>query len=251
MLTENDFTVKKLLIGTESWEIANTPMPTYGWRFYVKECLHSDNEQNNPITLTNNQEQIIQQINNQEQNNQEQIIQQINNQEQNNQERNIQQEKNNQENTASSEPPVQDLDFFTLGRRNGIFLTSDISWIDKIELQLHETFTEPNRVLKQSPFILEEKGWGEFLLFINIFIKDKKFEFKHFLKLFPSKSGEKSEIFLQKNKGIINEKIETIVFRTSNFGFSFHEESDEETFKLRKAIKWIVNEIEEKSGNRQ
>ncbi|ABN66843.2 predicted protein [Scheffersomyces stipitis CBS 6054] len=42
--------------------------------------------------------------------------------------------------------------------------------LDKVTYTLHPTFTNPIRTTKQSPFLVEEQGWGEFDIPISIHI---------------------------------------------------------------------------------
>lgn len=49
---------------------------------------------------------------------------------------------------------------------------------DKVTYRLHPTFVNPNRTIKQPPFKLEEQGWGEFELAIDLTLLDKSGERK-------------------------------------------------------------------------
>lgn len=56
--------------------------------------------------------------------------------------------------------------------------------LDKVTYTLHPTFTNPVRVLRQTPFKVEEEGWGEFDIPISIHIvgisgKSGERKFKH------------------------------------------------------------------------
>lgn len=79
-------------------------------------------------------------------------------------------------------------------------------YISRIVITLHETFRDPVRTLTE-PFVLEEKGWGEFTIGGRVYFNDlneKFISFTHFLKLY----GENDEV------EVVNERIETIVFRS-------------------------------------
>lgn len=58
--------------------------------------------------------------------------------------------------------------------------------IDRVEYRLHETFPNPVRVVSDatSKFALRAEGWGEFWVFITIYMKDgtEKHD-KYYLKL--------------------------------------------------------------------
>ena len=45
--------------------------------------------------------------------------------------------------------------------------------IESVKFQLHETFRNPERIVKKSPFELCTKGWGTFYLPITINWKKK------------------------------------------------------------------------------
>ncbi|KAH3680712.1 hypothetical protein WICMUC_000183 [Wickerhamomyces mucosus] len=49
---------------------------------------------------------------------------------------------------------------------------------DKVTYHLHPTFVNPNRSLKSPPFKIQEKGWGEFELFITLNLLEKSGERK-------------------------------------------------------------------------
>ena len=61
---------------------------------------------------------------------------------------------------------------------NGQEIAANI--VDKVTYTLHPTFANPIRALKQSPFRVEEEGWGEFDIPISV----------HILGL-PGKTGER------------------------------------------------------------
>lgn len=44
---------------------------------------------------------------------------------------------------------------------------------DKVVYHLHPTFVNPNRTFTESPFRIEEQGWGGFALNISLFLLDK------------------------------------------------------------------------------
>ena len=54
---------------------------------------------------------------------------------------------------------------------NGEELPASI--FDKVTYKLHPTFTNPTRVLKKTPFLLSEKGWGEFDMDLILHAIDK------------------------------------------------------------------------------
>lgn len=55
-------------------------------------------------------------------------------------------------------------------------------YVDRIILQLHESFEVPTRILKEPPFEVREKGWGEFDIDVTVHFKDPNIDrlrFKH------------------------------------------------------------------------
>lgn len=54
---------------------------------------------------------------------------------------------------------------------NGEDLPASI--FDKVTYKLHPTFTNPTRILKKPPFLLNEKGWGEFDMDLILHTIDK------------------------------------------------------------------------------
>ena len=55
-----------------------------------------------------------------------------------------------------------------------------------VEYRLHKTFPDPIRLVDdhKSKFALEQGGWGEFWIFITVFLKDgREVQTKHYLEL--------------------------------------------------------------------
>ncbi|KAG0348569.1 hypothetical protein BG004_004814 [Podila humilis] len=48
-----------------------------------------------------------------------------------------------------------------------------LPYVDHVEYVLHHTFEQPLRKVTTYPFILQEKGWGEFDMKIRLYFKDK------------------------------------------------------------------------------
>ncbi|KAF9996738.1 hypothetical protein BGZ80_003352 [Entomortierella chlamydospora] len=47
-----------------------------------------------------------------------------------------------------------------------------LPYVDRVEYMLHETFAQPLRKVTEYPFALQEKGWGEFDMKIQIYYVD-------------------------------------------------------------------------------
>ncbi|OLY78639.1 Transcription initiation factor TFIID subunit 14 [Smittium mucronatum] len=47
-----------------------------------------------------------------------------------------------------------------------------LPYVKQVEFHLHETFPKPVRILKRPPYVISEKGWGEFELVIVIHFND-------------------------------------------------------------------------------
>ena len=67
-------------------------------------------------------------------------------------------------------------------------------YIKSVEFVLHQTFTQPRRVLEQPPYEVTEIGWGEFELIIRINFQDtqeRPVELRQQLKLRPDPEQDK------------------------------------------------------------
>lgn len=58
------------------------------------------------------------------------------------------------------------------GRTGPSANSTQLPYIREAEFHLHETFDNPNRAVKHSPFRVQERGWGEFDLGISIWFVD-------------------------------------------------------------------------------
>lgn len=66
-------------------------------------------------------------------------------------------------------------------------------YVEKIILQLHESFEVPKRILSEPPYTIKEEGWGEFNIGVTIYFKNQQLlplKFTHPLS-FESKSMTK------------------------------------------------------------
>lgn len=94
--------------------------------------------------------------------------------------------------------------------------------IQKVVFNLHPSFKEPVRVLEKPPYEVTETGWGEFEIGITVhFAEDsgeKPLDLFAPLKLYlEAESGEKKQ--QQKNKPVVKEKYEEIVFHEPDEDF--------------------------------
>ncbi len=61
-----------------------------------------------------------------------------------------------------------------------------LALVDYVEYRLHDTFPDPVRVAENADdkFSLSSAGWGEFTIFITVYLKDgREVETTHYLKL--------------------------------------------------------------------
>ena len=60
------------------------------------------------------------------------------------------------------------------------------AYLSSVEFQLHPSFPQPKRLVKNAPFALKEQGWGEFPITVKLnFVQEcKSISTVHFLKLF-------------------------------------------------------------------
>lgn len=118
-----------------------------------------------------------------------------------------------------------------------------MNYISKIVVNLHETFKDPVRTLHY-PFLLEEKGWGEFNINAKIYFNDLNEKFvslTHFLKLYDDDEGDE----------VVNERLETIVFRSPSkrlynmLGEDKPCDNGSENGKIDNALKYMLKKYEE------
>ncbi|KAJ8878371.1 hypothetical protein PR048_018948, partial [Dryococelus australis] len=71
------------------------------------------------------------------------------------------------------------------------YLNEDMSsYVKKVHFKLHESYTEPNRIVTKPPYEVTETGWGEFEIVIKIYFHDAserptvRVTLYHVLKLF-------------------------------------------------------------------
>ncbi|RDD40504.1 YEATS domain-containing protein 4 [Trichoplax sp. H2] len=87
----------------------------------------------------------------------------------------------------------------------------DVSqWVKKVQFKLHDSYTDPVRVLTSAPFEVVETGWGEFEIVIKIFFTDpteKPVTLYHALKLFAT-----PPVTLTPGKRVFSEHYDEIVF---------------------------------------
>ena len=90
------------------------------------------------------------------------------------------------------------------------FKSEDMSvYVKKVHFKLHDSFSQPLRILSKPPYKVNESGWGEFEISIKVFFHDpseKPVTFYHFLKLF------KNDSVIVKDKSIISENYDEILF---------------------------------------
>lgn len=80
--------------------------------------------------------------------------------------------------------------------------------IDKVTFRLHESFTNPNRLVSNAPFEISESGWGEFEIQIKIQFRNaslKPTTLKHMLKLY---SDEHTEL---RGSTVVYERVERLI----------------------------------------
>jgi transcription initiation factor IIF auxiliary subunit len=61
-----------------------------------------------------------------------------------------------------------------------------LAQVKRVEYRLHSTFRDPIRIVEDriSRFALQSEGWGEFYIFITVYLNDgKKENTKYYLKL--------------------------------------------------------------------
>ncbi|XP_070560968.1 YEATS domain-containing protein 4-like [Ptychodera flava] len=92
------------------------------------------------------------------------------------------------------------------------FRNEDMSvYVKKIQFKLHESYTNPLRVLTKPPYEVTETGWGEFEVVIKIFFNDpneRPVTVYHLLKLFQSETN----LMLGK-KNVVSEQYDELIFQ--------------------------------------
>ncbi|OMJ17393.1 Protein AF-9, partial [Smittium culicis] len=91
-----------------------------------------------------------------------------------------------------------------------------LPYVKQVEFHLHDTFPSPVRFVKRPPYVVSEKGWGEFELVIVIHFNDfdlDPMEITHDLCF--SKGPEYIEKY-SKNIGLVSEEFEALLNRRPN-----------------------------------
>lgn len=93
------------------------------------------------------------------------------------------------------------------------------AFVKKVHFKLHESYSNPNRIITKPPYEVTETGWGEFEVVIKIYFHDpteRPVTLYHILKLFQSPivdSDVNSSSLLDSKKGLVSESYEEIVFQ--------------------------------------
>ncbi|KAK2167294.1 hypothetical protein LSH36_30g09016 [Paralvinella palmiformis] len=92
------------------------------------------------------------------------------------------------------------------------FRNEDMSaYVKKVHFKLHESYTNPNRVITKPPYEVTETGWGEFEVIIKLYFNDpseRPVTIYHLLKLFQSET----DIMLGK-KSLVAEFYDELIFQ--------------------------------------
>ena len=83
-------------------------------------------------------------------------------------------------------------------------------FVKKVHFKLHESYTNPVRVVTRPPYEVSETGWGEFEIIIKIFFHDpaeKPVTIYHLLKLFQSDPA-----VIAGKKNVVAETYDELVF---------------------------------------
>lgn len=86
------------------------------------------------------------------------------------------------------------------------------TYVKKVHFKLHESYTNPNRVVTKPPYEITETGWGEFEIVIKIYFHDpneRPVTLYHILKLFQSETN----IILLGKKNLVSEFYDEIIFQ--------------------------------------
>lgn len=92
-------------------------------------------------------------------------------------------------------------------------------WVSSVTFNIHEDFANPQRVISQPPFSVQEVGWGEFVIFIQVNFHPCSLEpplqlsvpLKLFVKPTELAPGVKLTDKLHR-KQIVNEIVEEVIF---------------------------------------
>lgn len=85
------------------------------------------------------------------------------------------------------------------------------AFVKKVHFKLHESYTNPNRVVTKPPYEVTETGWGEFEVVIKIYFNDpieRPVTLYHILKLFQGETN----IVLGK-KCLVSELYDEVIFQ--------------------------------------
>lgn len=96
------------------------------------------------------------------------------------------------------------------------FKGEDIShWCKSVTFHLHDSFKSPKRVVHLPPFELEESGWGEFEILIELAFRDPKLKpvkMYHLLKLYPLDAVPGEQLIHPDAEPVLYERYDEILF---------------------------------------
>ena len=146
------------------------------------------------------------------------------------------------------------------------FKSEDMSvFIKKVHFKLHESYTNPVRVVTRPPYEVSETGWGEFEIIVKVFFHDpaeKPVTMYHLLKLFQSDpaviAGKKNVVSETYDEMVFTDPTNTMYHLLSNSkplvpairhesGIDYREVEDRTVSSLMSAQKKIKLEIQDLS----
>jgi len=91
------------------------------------------------------------------------------------------------------------------------------SYVKKVHFKLHDSYSNPNRVVTKPPYEVTETGWGEFEIVIKIFFADpveRPATIFHVLKLFQHGQPQDAAALMQEGKKVVvSEFYDEIIFQ--------------------------------------
>lgn len=90
------------------------------------------------------------------------------------------------------------------------------AYVKKVHFKLHDSYSNPNRIVTKPPYEVTETGWGEFEIVIKIYFQDpteRAVTIYHILKLFQHGQPTDHNSLLQGKRTVVSELYDEIIFQ--------------------------------------
>jgi len=90
------------------------------------------------------------------------------------------------------------------------------AYVKKVHFKLHDSYSNPNRIVTKPPYEVTETGWGEFEIVIKIYFQDpseRAVTIYHILKLFQHGQATDHNSLMQGKRTVVSELYDEIIFQ--------------------------------------